>query len=225
MMDGNRSPFYQGELDVFCAAYAVCNALRLLHGMHALEGRSILHRAIMEAASDPQYFQLLLEQQIDYTDWVDEMLNWHILRGDVRVEQPFAFAPQSQLCTGALRVPDSFFPMAEPEDEGTPEPDEVWQVLESWVSMRQKRCALFQFIRFLPLGNGIIRHWTCCRAVQKDAIVFYDCSREEGSLQSIARANLITRDSAGVPNKVLIPPHTIRLLASLHVQEIFRRIA
>ena len=45
MKQPERSAFYQGQLDVFCAAYAVLNALRLLHGLRPLEARLLLHEA------------------------------------------------------------------------------------------------------------------------------------------------------------------------------------
>ena len=40
------NPAYQGQLDVFCAAYAVINAMRHINATRLLTCRAILHEAL-----------------------------------------------------------------------------------------------------------------------------------------------------------------------------------
>ena len=71
------NPAYQGQLDVFCAAYAVINAMRHMNATRLLTCRAILHEALLDAARDEESFCALLEQRTDYVDWVDAMLSRH----------------------------------------------------------------------------------------------------------------------------------------------------
>ena len=65
------NPAYQGQLDVFCAAYAVINAMRHINATRLLTCRAILHEALLDAARDEESFCALLEQRTDYVDWVE----------------------------------------------------------------------------------------------------------------------------------------------------------
>ena len=62
------NPAYQGQLDVFCAAYAVINAMRHMNATRLLTCRAILHEALLDAARDEESFCALLEQRTDYVD-------------------------------------------------------------------------------------------------------------------------------------------------------------
>ena len=61
------NPAYQGQLDVFCAAYAVINAMRHINATRLLTCRAILHEALLDAARDEESFCALLEQRTDYS--------------------------------------------------------------------------------------------------------------------------------------------------------------
>lgn len=207
MRDLTQLPFHQGQLDIFCAGYSVCNALRLLGGMQSGEARRLLNRGIMEASHNPQYFQEMLDQTTDYVDWVDLMLSWQ----SIHVGKPFAFAPKPLLALGSRTISEGFPPEVD-YNPSLPEVDEVWQTLESWIDLNQSRCAIFQFIRFLPLGKTMLRHWTCCEKVEKKTLMLYDCSNDPGALYFIEKSQMITNEAEAMPEKILIPPHSIRLL-------------
>ena len=68
------NPAYQGQLDVFCAAYAVINAMRHINATRLLACRAILHEALLDAARDEEQLSAILDQRTDYVDWVDAML-------------------------------------------------------------------------------------------------------------------------------------------------------
>ena len=83
------NPAYQGQLDVFCAAYAVINAMRHINATRLLTCRAILHEALLDAARDEESFCALLEQRTDYVDWVDAMLSRLEKQGSLLTARPF----------------------------------------------------------------------------------------------------------------------------------------
>ena len=83
------NPAYQGQLDVFCAAYAVINAMRHINAARLLTCRAILHEALLDAARDEESFCALLDQRTDYVDWVDAMLSRLEKQGSLLTARPF----------------------------------------------------------------------------------------------------------------------------------------
>lgn len=185
------NPAYQGQLDVFCAAYAVINAMRHIHATRLLSCRALLHEALLDAAQSESHFQAILNQQTDYVDWVDAML--------ARIErQGFLLAARP-------------FPSAFPGPDA-PSPAELWDSLATWLGQDKRHAALLQFVRVLYPTEAIIRHWTCCIRADGDSIQLFDSSIEAGSLHELNRRNIITDPAEDGPGKLLIVPYTIRLL-------------
>lgn len=185
------NPAYQGQVDVFCAAYAVINAMRHLHATRLLACRNILHEALIDAARDEGFFRALLEQRTDYVDWVESMLARLEKEGSLLTARPFPV----------------HFP-----GPGAPSPQEVWGCMADWLHKDGRRAVIFQFVRTLHPTEAAIRHWTCGNAVAGDTLFFFDSSLEPGSLHQIERENAITDPAHDAPGKVLIVPYTIRLL-------------
>ncbi|MBD5641940.1 MAG: hypothetical protein HDQ91_05940, partial [Desulfovibrio sp.] len=85
-------PFYQGKLDVFCAIYAVLNALRLTHGLRTLKAREILNDTLLGLSSNPAAFRAVLNQETDYIYLVDNLLAIVARRYPLEVVRPFVAA-------------------------------------------------------------------------------------------------------------------------------------
>ena len=83
-------PFHQGKLDVFCAMYAVLNALQLTHNVRTLQARDIFHETLLQLAASPEAFRSVLHQKTDYVPLVDGMLKVQAHTFPLRVEAPFA---------------------------------------------------------------------------------------------------------------------------------------
>lgn len=83
-------PFFQGKLDTFCAIYAVLNALRLTHGIQTLKARDILNETLLSLAGKPGSLRAVLEQDTDYMQLVDDMIQARQQRYPLLVEKPFA---------------------------------------------------------------------------------------------------------------------------------------
>ena len=106
------NPAYQGQLDVFCAAYAVINAMRHINATRLLTCRAILHEALLDAARDEESFCALLEQRTDYVDWVDAMLTRLEKQGSLLTARPFP----------------THFP-----GPGAPSPAVLWDAIADWL--------------------------------------------------------------------------------------------
>ena len=188
------NPAYQGQVDVFCAAYAVINAMRHLHGSRLLACREILNEALMDAARSPLLFQAILNQQTDYVEWVDAMLYRLERRGSLRSSTLYTSFPG----------PDA------------PSPEDLYTQINQWLHKNGGRAVLFQFVRVLHPTEAVIRHWTCCHECKSDTLRLFDSSIEPGSLHEIHRDQIITDHNRDSPGKVIIVPYTIRLLHGFH---------
>ena len=122
------NPAYQGQLDVFCAAYAVINAMRHINATRLLTCRAILHEALLDAARDEESFCALLEQRTDYVDWVDAMLSRLEKQGALLTARPFP----------------THFP-----GPSAPSPAVLWDAIADWLRRGERNAVLLQFVRIL----------------------------------------------------------------------------
>ena len=178
-------PFYQGQLDVFCAIYAVLNGLRLTHGLRMLDAREILHAALLDLAAERQAFADVLNQQTDYLDLVDSLLGQQAFKRPLEVLRPFALHE---------------------------EPAAVFTRLGEWLSC-PRRAALFRFVRYLPFnGKPCIHHWTCVHAVEGNVLRLFDSSRDSGAVHAIRLDEVVTRAEEGGAGRIFLEPRTVRLV-------------
>ena len=106
-------PFFQGKLDTFCAIYAVLNALRLTHGIQTLKARDILNETLLSLAEKPGALRAVLEQDTDYMQLVDDMIQARQQRYPLLVEKPFA------------------------EGEAV-SPDALWEACREWLALQPR---------------------------------------------------------------------------------------
>ena len=67
-------PYHQGQLDYFCAIYALINVLRLTHGIHLAQGRGILNGALREISGHALLWRSLLQNRTDSYWLMDYLL-------------------------------------------------------------------------------------------------------------------------------------------------------
>ena len=161
------NPAYQGQLDVFCAAYAVINAMRHINATRLLTCRAILHEALLDAARDEESFCAFLDQRTDYVDWVDAMLSRLEKQGSLLTARPFP----------------THFP-----GPSAPSPAVLWDAIADWLRRGERNAVLLQFVRILYPTEAVIRHWTCCNDVVGDTLMLFDSSIEPGALHQLSRA-------------------------------------
>ncbi len=188
-----KKPVYQGQIDVFCAAYAAINSIRIAQGINLINARKLLHEALLNVAKDLELFQKVLDQKTDYVFWVDNILEQESKRGSITVKKAFPHATEKL---------DNHITS-----------DDVWGSIINWLSNGKKRSCLFQFIRYLPTKGLFLQHWTCGYNLlyNNTLLLFADSSLESDSLQYVYRKELGTTFK-NLHDEVIIKPYTLRLV-------------
>ena len=189
------SPAYAAYFDwhtLLClfSLLAVLNALRLTHGIQTLKARDILNETLLSLAGKPGALRAVLEQDTDYMQLVDDMIQARQQRYPLLVEKPFA------------------------EGEAV-SPDALWEACREWLAPGEGRCILFRFLRHLtPETPPMNRHWTCADRMDGDLLHLFDCSHEDEAVTLIPRESFVTR-SADVQRErlLVIQPNSLRFLA------------
>ncbi len=197
-------PFFQGKIDVFCAIYAVLNALRVTHHIRTLQARDIFHDTLMGIAQDAKTFRAVLEQQTDYIGLVDAMLNVQGRKFPLHIEKPFEKST----------------------NDNAPSSEAVFESIKSWLAPNAfqggsifqhvpERVVIFRFLRYLmPDAQPVNRHWTTAYIMKGEELEFFDCSLEESAIYSLDKFSFVTR-TEHINSRCLccVEPHSIRFLA------------
>ena len=186
------SPLFQGQLDRFCAVYAVLNACRLIFSLRVQDAAAIFADTLASLAARPEAFRAVLAQTTDYAFLVDEVTARCQARYPLRQHRPFPEAPA-----------------------GSVPPDVLWAALEDWLGL-PGRTAIIRFQRFLiPGGPALVRHWTAARAVEGERLELYDCSIQENAVRSIPEFGFATDPQRiGQDRLLLVEPEHVRFLES-----------
>lgn len=165
-------PFYQGQLDVFCALYAVLNALHLTHGIGVGQARRIFNETLEEIARDPDLMHVTLHNETDYV-WLVERL---LTRYGVAEGAPFPLSAQRPFAV-----------------EATPTPRLLWSTLERWLHAGARRTVVFRFHRYLPFrGDPIVQHWSTIDRMESGTLLLHDSSHESNAVRDIPREGFAT---------------------------------
>ena len=121
------TPLFQGKIDNFCAAYAVLNAMRLIHGISDLQARALFSELLLSQSRDEKAFRAILSHGTDYVDMVDAFLGQISERFPLRVSAPF---DAETAC------------------------DEVWAALAAYARPEQGRSAVFRAASCGSLDRG-----------------------------------------------------------------------
>lgn len=184
-------PFYQGKLDIFCALYAVLNALQLTHGIRTLKAREIFHDTLASVAANPEAFREMLDQRTDYISLVDGMLRVASRIYPLRVEAPFTGTPD-------------------------PSPRELWRACSGFMAGGGNRTLIFRFLRYMtPEAPPLNRHWTAAEWIENDTLHLFDCSHEAAAILNITKTAFVTYPAEISADRLLcIEPASVRFLSS-----------
>lgn len=203
-------PFHQGKLDLFCAMYAVLNALQITHNLRVLPARELFNETLLQLAAAPEALRRVLAQETDYLALVDGMLKAQSHRFALQVEAPFA---------GCVPLTPILPNTREPRAAGAsspPSPERVWETVAAWLAGGERRAVIFRFIRYLlPGGPPVNLHWTTAHEIQGDTLHFFDCSHEECAIYSVPRGGFVTHAEAVHEGSLLcLEAHTLRLVGA-----------
>lgn len=213
-------PFHQGQLDVFCAVYAVVNALRSVHPVGIGQGRRLFNEVVLDLARDEAALRAVLYNATDHDALARTVLD-HARRevAELRVVRPFARAP-------ALRVTGRAESRAAngrrhtrrcghvPDAVAQPVPREVWDALAGWLAGGRARAAVLRLHRYLPFrGDPVVSHWTAAGHLCGDLMALYDSSREPGAIHSVERDGFVTApEHLSDDRLLLVEPRCLYLL-------------
>ena len=186
--------FYQGQLDFFCAAYAVINAMAALYGINLSQARALLASALTDVSKHPDLWQAMLYNETDFHWLADYML----LACNKSASYPmWAFRPFAE----PRSIPETAANLAEAKAFITPgvaanSSNEIWSALESWLPDTRvqpragsaRRVALLRFHRYIRyLGKPVVSHWSMTDCHHAGLFLLRDASKEENALYSIDR--------------------------------------
>lgn len=180
------TPFFQGKIDNFCAAYAVLNAMQLIHGINALQARALFSDLLLRQSRNEAAFRAVLNHGTDYRELVDDFFTRIAERFPLRVSAPFG--------------PDAAC-------------GEVWEALTDYARPEQGRSAVFRFCRYEAFSvRPRADHWTTAHKVEQGMLRFFDCSQEPDGLYFLTRHLLRDDADQRVVEYVIVPPECVRLV-------------
>lgn len=189
--------FYQGQLDYFCAMYAVLNALQICHGIRPRDASRIMARTLKQVSATHLHWQATLDNSTDF-HWLPLWMLHSVSRQfPLHVERPFALAGEAK----SWRMPhDQVTPFdqlslnrREERTGKTVPPDNVAETIRQWLDNGMFRSVLLRFHRHLPFkGEPLVSHWSTGREVQDSTLLLLDASKEESALHSLPLGNMCT---------------------------------
>lgn len=210
--------FYQGQLDFFCAAYAVINTLTALYGISLSQARALLAAVLTDVAHHPALWRATLSNDTDF-HWLTEYMLLARSKASaypIRVFRPYA--AQREIPETALDLTKATLHAVQtvpaPKDAET-----VWSALEEWLPATQvqphagsaRRTAILRFHRYARyVPNPIVSHWSVMDCHHKSVFQLRDASKEENALYSL------DRDMCVFAPELVSEKHSVRIeLASL----------
>lgn len=187
------TPLFQGKIDNFCAAYAVLNAMRLIHGISDLQARALFSELLLSQSRDEKAFRAILSHGTDYVDMVDAFLGQISERFPLRVSAPF---DAETAC------------------------DEVWAALAAYARPEQGRSAVFRFRRYEAFCvRPRADHWTAAHRMEGGVLRFFDCSLEPDGLYHLTRQIMKDDVDQRVTEYVVVPPESVRLMERVGAED------
>ncbi len=159
-------PYYQGQLDLFCAIYSVINAISLTKRIRFETARTMFSDTILKMSENREHFSKQLTHDVEYYDLVDEMLEREKDRYNIKFSAPFANKKvKSHL---------------------------AFEAISEWLKF-DRTAVIIRFERVLALPNDPrINHWTTLQDAKDGELIFFDCSRDDGAIHSISNFEFIT---------------------------------
>ena len=220
--------YYQGQLDFFCALYAIINAMTALFNLNLMQARALFATALNDISQHPELWHATLENKTDF-HWLVAYLLDGASRGPsypLRVHRPFAEEKGIPESASNLACAKLFTHTGTPETFLSPrEAGVFWQTMQKWLmpasspppSGSVRHAAILRFHRYIPyMREPAISHWTVADHFYDDKIRLRDASMEERSLHSLGRSvTALHPDLVSERRDVRIEPESVFFIEKL----------
>ncbi|SHN54950.1 hypothetical protein [Desulfovibrio litoralis] len=227
-------PFYQGQLDFFCAIYAVLNALKISYEINNQDALFLFKETLKDISKEETYWQATLNNHTDF-HWLPLWLLYQSSdRYPIRVEQPFtvkgiekwAFHKKNKTQKFLSETKDiqtekliTHLPLFLPEaclikkDRS----QMLAQKIEEWLASGMCRSVILRFHRHLPFSDkALVSHWTTGYYMVGNELRLLDASKEKNAIHSIPLDNICTRIKDISKDKLIrIEPESVYLIEPL----------
>ena len=186
--------FYQGQLDFFCAAYAVINSLTALYGINLSQARAMLASALSDVSRHPELWQATLYNDTDF-HWLVEYMLLACSKSasfPVQVIRPFAACREIPENAVDLATANPHISPLKP----VPDTDAIWTTLAEWLpdmtfqprAGSARQVVIVRFHRYIRYSRQpIVSHWSMMDCHHAGIFQLRDASKEENALYSLDR--------------------------------------
>lgn len=214
--------FYQGQLDFFCAIYAVVNALTALYGINLTQARALFASILYDISRYPDLWRTTLANKTDF-HWLAAHMLLACGKGSsypLTVFRPFAdeqALPESAADLGLAEAYAAPSPRA-----NALEPRLIWSALEDWLPATRvqpragsaRRVAVLRFHRYIRyVETPIISHWTVADHHHGGVLHLRDASKEDNALHSLgSEVTAFTTEQVSEERTIRIEPESVFFL-------------
>ncbi|CAK7001988.1 MAG: hypothetical protein DELT_00067 [Desulfovibrio sp.] len=209
--------YYQGQLDFFCAIYAVINALTALYGINLTQARALLATILSDVSRHPGLWEATLLNETDF-HWLADHMLLACARSPsypVRVSRPFTC--DHEISETALDLANARAYCETPYDYGLRKPQNapiLWQAFTSFLpempeqprAGTAKRVAMLRFHRYIRyVDTPVVSHWSVADYRRDGLLHLRDASKEESALYSLDPAVTVFAP------ELISETHTVRI--------------
>lgn len=216
--------YYQGQLDFFCAIYAVINALTALYSLTLAQARVLLASMLSDVSKQPDIWRATLENKTDF-HWLAEHMLLACGKGasyPVKVFRPFSAMRDIPESAADLREAKPYADIGLAEDfqgSGPERAEIIWSKLEDWLDYSDEqpqsgtvwRVAVLRFHRYIQyLEAPVVSHWSVADRRSNGLICLRDASKEENAIYSFTKsATAFSKEDVSASRTVRIEPESV----------------
>lgn len=189
--------YYQGQLDFFCAIYAVINALTALYGLNLSQARALFATMLSDISTHPGLWHATLMNKTDF-HWLTEHMLHACGKGQsypVRAFRPFTH--ERDLSENAANLESARAYSETPFDYDLKKPENapvLWQAFTQFLpglaaqprAGTARRVAILRFHRYVRfVEEPVVSHWSVADRHHEGILHLRDASKEESALYSL----------------------------------------
>lgn len=209
--------YYQGQLDFFCAIYAVINALTALYGLNLSQARALLATILSDISTHPGLWHATLLNKTDFHWLVEHMLIACVKGHSYPVGAFRPFTLDRELPEAAADLKNARVYIETPYDYDLRKPEKapvLWKAFTDFLPRLEsrpkagtaRRVAILRFHRYMRfVEDPVVSHWSVADSHYNDLLYLRDASKEESALYSLDPAVTVFAP------ELISDTHTVRI--------------